>query len=385
MIINRYVLSFVIAILLATGAYCQTPESYRIEKLEKKVESLSKALEEARERTPEINEASDKDESQGTAITDRVSLSGLLEVEGAMSFEDMLNGDKTKSSDIALATVELAIEADVAEKVTASLILLWEEDSPGTGMEKFDVDEGVIIYEGDTFQLTAGRFYMPFGMFYSSFISDPLTLELGETQESGVAFQFQPTDISDLILSLANGNVSDSVNGSNVTDFGVAMFFHPIQTDEYHLDLGVQYYSDMADTDAEILGGTAPSDTVGAMAFNMEYTTPRWTFNFELVAAESKFPVAFDNNMDGNGDQPAAWNFEASMPVSEKVSVAFKYEKSDEFMDFPKTRIGVAGSWELDNNVLFDLEYLYDTYDRNFSSSGLNNAHTVTTKLSAGF
>lgn len=377
--------SCVMLMLASTAALSQCSDAARIENLEQKVSTLSRALEESRERTPEINEMNDAEETQGDMMTNRVSFSGLLEVEGAISFLDMVNGEKIKQSDISLATVELSMDAAVTEKVRASLILLWEEDAPGTGMEKLDVDEGIIVYDAGTFDVTAGRFYMPFGMFYSSFINDPMTLELGETQESGVAFQFQPSDSADLILALANGNVSNSTTGSNTSDFAVGLFLHPMQGGENTLDIGIQYLSDMSDSDAEITGGSMGSDTTGAVAANLEYATPKWTFSFELVGAESRFPIALDNNADGFGDRPAAWNAEISTPVSEKLTVAFKYEKSDEFMDFPVTRVGIVGSWELDENVLFDLEYLYDTYDQNFSSAGVDNAHTITTKLSAGF
>lgn len=381
---KRTILFSCIMLMLVSGAsFGQCSDASRIEKLEQQVSALSHSLEEKRDRTPDI-QTNDK-ESPGEMITKKISFSGLLEVEGAFSFLDMVNGEKTRESDIALATVEISIEAAVTEKVRTHIHLLWEEDTPGSGMEKVDIDEGIIEYDAGTFEFTAGRFYMPFGMFYSSFINDPLTLELGETQESGVAFQFQPSDSSDLFIGLANGNVSNSTAGSNTTDFGVGLFLHPMKDGENTLDIGFQYYSDMADTDAEITGGTMVSDTTGAVAANLEYATPKWTFNFELVGAESRFPVALDNNADGFGDRPTAWNAEVSTPVSEKLTVAFKYEKSDEFMDFPKTRVGVVGSWELDENVLFDLEYLYDTYDQSFTSTGVSNAHTITTKLSAGF
>ena len=68
-----------------------------------------------------------------------VNISGVVEVEAGYVRNDGYEG-KT-SSDIVLATAQLAFEADVAEGVNVQVALLHEEDDDGTEIE---VDEAHI-------------------------------------------------------------------------------------------------------------------------------------------------------------------------------------------------------------------------------------------------
>ena len=74
------------------------------------------------------------------------------------------------------------------------------------------VDEGLIIIDGEDvipFYLNAGKIYVPFGNFESHFISDPLTLELGETRESAVKVGFA-NDMFDLCMAVFNGDINET-------------------------------------------------------------------------------------------------------------------------------------------------------------------------------
>ena len=85
-------------------------------------------------------------------LSDRVSLSGLIEVEANVG--DNFKGDD--ESDVALATVELGIDAQINEWVSGHILLLWEEDDT----EPIDVDEGTITIgntEKSPVYLTAGK------------------------------------------------------------------------------------------------------------------------------------------------------------------------------------------------------------------------------------
>ena len=69
-----------------------------------------------------------------TQLSDKVALGGVIEVE-AGSVSDDLNGD---GSGIELATVEVGLDAKIAESVEGHLIFLYEEG------EEFTVDEGTV-------------------------------------------------------------------------------------------------------------------------------------------------------------------------------------------------------------------------------------------------
>ena len=111
-------------------------------------------------------------------INGRVTFGGLVEVE-ATTGKDY---EGTKESDITLATVELGLDAEITDWVNGHILLLYEEDDT-----PLCVDEGFITLgnlEKFPLYFAAGKMYVPFGAFETNMISDPLTLELGENNES---------------------------------------------------------------------------------------------------------------------------------------------------------------------------------------------------------
>lgn len=96
------------------------------------------------------------------------------------------------SSDIVLATAELAIESSINENVDLLVSLLYEEDDT-----PLEVDVAVItLHDNDLpVSFSFGQMYVPFSTFDSSMISDPLTLELGEIRESSALLGYQSSGL----------------------------------------------------------------------------------------------------------------------------------------------------------------------------------------------
>jgi hypothetical protein len=111
-------------------------------------------------------------EVEGDKWYDRIQISGLIEVEaGYRDFQDKQRPGPptTKESDVDLATVELAVDARIADHVDGHVLFKYEED-------EIFVDEGFITLTGtEAFPayLVAGRQYLPFGCFDSHFVTDP--------------------------------------------------------------------------------------------------------------------------------------------------------------------------------------------------------------------
>jgi len=88
---------------------------------------------------------------------DNITLSGAIEVEAG--FEDIDYNDPgipdENSSDIAVATVEVGVDAEIVKHVSGHLLFLYEEDD--TDLE---VDEAIISINGEDvvpLYLNAGR------------------------------------------------------------------------------------------------------------------------------------------------------------------------------------------------------------------------------------
>ena len=176
----------VIGCMLAAGFLVCSPALASHEKsAESRIEELSKRIEELEKKPAE---------SPGlSGWLDKITLSGLLEAEaGYNRFEpDRANEPDDEDSNITLSTFELGLDAELNRHVSGHALVLWEEDDT----EPVDLDEGFITFTGTEeipAYLHAGKLYVPFGVYDTVFISDPFTLELGETRKSAVFAGYHP-------------------------------------------------------------------------------------------------------------------------------------------------------------------------------------------------
>lgn len=316
----------------------------------------------------------------GERIGKSLEFGGLLEVEAGVSRSSLFGGGSETVSDVALATAQLGWHAAIGERFAGNLVILWEED----GTEPMDVDEGTIVWNAKGFDVTAGRFYPPFGTFDTHFISDPLTLELGEVQESGIMVHAAPSDSFEASLAIANGGVErGGADSDRLNDFCLRFDVRPKLRGGKELALGVQYHSDLADTDSDLFGEEAEDapapfnidNRVGGIGANAELTSGDWNFVVEYVGAAKPFRLIDTGTLEeSDGGRPETWNFEAAFTARENFELAFKYEGDRDFNGFPKSRFGIDGSWGLAEGVSFSLEFLRAKYDERFSTVSSRNS-----------
>lgn len=289
-----------------------------------------------------------------------ISVGALLEVE---AFAGSESGDDL--SDISLATFELGIEAALNDWISARALLLWEEGDT----EPIDLDEGVITFGGTDdilWSLEMGKLYMPFGGFHSHFVSDPLTLELGETRESAVIVGYA-NGIVDLKFGAFNGSLDEDGDDDQANDMVAAVILTPYEG----VEIGGYWLSDFGESDGieeGLLEAIAGSDDVDGIAYG-DVSGFGGFFHIELGAAiiEAEYISAvesFDSGLLGEGKlKPQAWNTELAYTVTEVVELAVKYEGTDDFPDMPEAQYGIAGSYALVENTTLSLEYLHGTFE----------------------
>ena len=145
-------------------------------------------------------------ESLSTAWTEALTISGA--VEGTLSWQeyrdDAKDGDST--SDVVIDTVELGIEAAIADWITGSVILLAEDLGSGDETD-VTVDEAAITLHKESLPvyLVAGKRVVPFGFFPGNFISDPMGADAYETNVAGVTVGFTGAMGLDLSATLYKG------------------------------------------------------------------------------------------------------------------------------------------------------------------------------------
>ena len=289
----------------------------------------------------------------GTAWSesDAYRLGGVVEVEaGFVNEDDPAEGD---SSDIALATVEIGLDATINKNVEAHMLLLYEDG------EEFTVDEGTItISDKLGYFITVGKMYLPFGVFNSHFISDPLTLELGETNETALMIGYTK-DMIELSVGLFNGNVDEAGEDDKIDDYVASLTVTPVEG----ISFGASYISDISDTDAEItvafgnVSSQGNTEVVAGYSAFISASLGPVTLEAEYLAAAEEFDTA-DITTE---DQPSTFNVELAYAISEAAELALRYESADDFG--VETQYGIAYSRELYENTSFALEYIAGEYE----------------------
>jgi len=270
------------------------------------------------------------------------------------------------------------------------MIFLHEEGEE----ESVVIDEAVLSltcpgeHLGGTLSLDAGRMYLPFGRFESRFISDPLTLELGETSDTALAFGWSRKETVVLRIATFSGE-ADTVGDNDAIDaVAASLEIAPAEG----LAFGGSWISDLAESDIALvkddplLGNVYDASVEGAAAFltfsagpvslTGEYVTALRSFERDvLVAARTQIEPG-----ELTGRRPAAWNLELAYAPNERWEIAVKAEEAKDFMDDAR-RCGGVVSWGIYESAVVALEYM------RADGRGVGNdpTHAVTAQLALEF
>lgn len=307
-----------------------------------------------------------KEAGLSSALTERLSISGLIEVD---AFAEGLRyrGDGTESSsDLRLGTAQLGLGVEVIPELRGDLTFLYEQ---GANDDNVTLDEAYLSYASGSWSGRVGRLYIPFGVYFAHFISDPLTQALGEAQETALVAGYDRGLVSVSVFAF-NGDAEKDSSESHLRDFGAALTFKPMED----LEFGASFVSDLADTDAELVGDLY-SRRVGAWSAYAIARLGIVELSGELTEALSRFsPADLDIDSDGRGDRPRSWNLELAVDPKENLELALRYEGSREFFEAPEHQYGLCASWGIREHLSLSLEYLRGEFDRDFA---LKNAADV--------
>jgi hypothetical protein len=252
----------------------------------------------------------------------------------------------------------------LTEEVRGNISLLFEEGAFGDEDTDLEVDEAAIDINYAPLFGRFGRLYVPFGVFHSHFISDPLTLELGETRETAALVGYGH-DLFSLSAFVFNGDAEKNGEEDHLRDWGASLVITPAEG----IELGGSYLADLADSDAELLSLSEYRRRVGGWSSFATVERGPFEASAEILGAVKSFAAAdLDADGDGKGDKPLAWNLEVSWSPVEQVELAARYEGSDEFAGQPERQYGVGASWSPWEYTTLSLEYLRGEFDHDFSA-----------------
>jgi hypothetical protein len=291
-------------------------------------------LNELREIRKRVTELEEKDHPIGKTV-EKLEIHGTVEVEASYAHSNLKDPSSkdTEESDMGLATAELGIDVDVHKYARAHILFLWEEDET----EPVDVDEATITLGGSEdfpFFLIGGRCYVPFGMFTSHFITDPLTLELGETRESAVLVGFA-NDIFELKAGAFNGDIQKTGKDDKINSFvGCAIATIPSEwLRGMELSFGLSYTNNIADSDnlQGLVAATSGEidDLVGGFGAWVSVSYGMFTVEMEYIGALDEFKANEFSFDGGTRSKPKAWNVELAVSPMEKFELAARYGDTD--------------------------------------------------------
>lgn len=300
--------------------------------------------------------AEKKEAGLAEQLTERLTLSGLLEVEATGATLDFADGSSDSASDLTLATAQLGLGMHLNDALGGKLVFLFEEGGD------LDVDEAAIDLQQGAFFARVGRHYLPFGAYHSHFISDPLTLALGETRATALQLGYT-FDFLTISVFAFNGAANQAGSEDHLSDGGARLTV----TSLAGVEIGGSYLSNLAASNAELLSANFVRRVDAWSAF-LHLEHGRLLFEAEYLAALRAFAATdLDSDGDGEGDQPRAWNLEAAFRPSETVKVALRYEGSAEFTGQSQRQYGVAVAWSPWEHATLALEYLRGNFDQTFA------------------
>ena len=335
---------------------------------------------------------------------DRVTLSGAVEMEAGYENTDFADPDAEDedSGDLTLATAELGIDVDIAEHVAGSVLFLYEDD------ESVAVDEAFIILDGKDalpLYLKAGKIYVPFGNFESNMISDPLTLELGETRETAVEVGFEYGGFYGSVYAF-NGDIDKDGEESHIDNYGACVGY-ALEQDVFSMDIGASWINNIADSGG--YSDATEEEAEAAEAFGIAFAfrdyvpgiSAHTIFNFGPVTLIGEYVslleepewnitdivpgsmAALGLNSVEEGEKIAAWNAELGYTCSlggKETTLAFGVQgvkDGEEF--FPEKRYLGALSVGIFEGTTMALEYCHDKFEND------DEADVLTAQLAIEF
>ena len=323
---------------------------------------------------------------------DAVEIGGTIELEAAYAShgagDDPYEGDPSTTAE--LATVELGIAARIHDWVGAEIIVKNDDD------DDIAVDETFLTIappEG-AWALQTGRYVVPFGVYETNMISDPVTLDLGETGRDAVMLAAESGGLYGSVFAF-NGDL-DRGGDDTIDGFGVALGY-AMEIEGGAIDANLSWINDLGESDGfDIDEDDAGADNVPGWAASVVLGWGDVTLIGEYLTALDGFEVD-EIEFGGAGAEPSAWTVEAAYGFDlggREATAAVGYQGTSEAgaggnpdspLDLPERRALVGLSVEMAEGVGLSAEWKRDEdYGEAEGGTG-KNADTVTVQLAAEF
>ena len=296
-----------------------------------------------------------------TQLTDWLSLSGLAQITATSFNNSFHNAIPDTGQDNALSAVQIGFKLALSDQVESEIILDFEENKTGSVL-----DEAFVDLTSGNWSVSAGMQTLPFGTYYSNFITGPL-LEFGETRRTTLLLGYDYNNSVEFSAFTYNGNAYPINAAARIRDWATAVEMKLL--DETLL-IGSSYISDVADSDARLLEDfdNRYQQRVGAWSAYAVIRGEAAEISLEILRTTHAF-----RELEPDADKPRAWNVEMAYYPAETWQIAARFERSDELQDQPEQRYGIAATWLAYKVVTIAVEYLHADFRQDFVFDRNNN------------
>jgi hypothetical protein len=313
-------------------------------------------------------------------ITDWLTASGLLEFEGILQSFSLFDTSSHPQEDDFTKTLQLGLEITPLSWIRGELIYEYDHDDES---DTQTIDEAILAFEGGDFELELGKLFVPFGEYFSHFVSGPL-LEFGETRthDWGATLSYGPHERLDLAAFVYEGRARKAGANAGYWDWGFAVEASPLESSTF----SVSYLSDLADSQERLL-----TDSRDRYVRRVDALSAYAVFGFDWFELTTEFVAALDSfkELGPQEDRPSAWNVELAYFPRADVQLALRLEGSSELEGAPRYQGGIALGWRFTNISSLTLEYLHGVFKRGLAEDSrerdLDKVHQIGAQLSIEF
>ncbi len=309
-------------------------------------------------------------------LTPWLRASGLAELEWVRDRVTVEKKDNNIRDTDRSATLQLGLVASASEKLQSELVVEYDTD-----VDELEIDEFTGTLELEPWELSIGRQYLPFGEYFSRFVSGPL-LEFGEIRDTAATLAYGFDDRLDLSLSVYRGIAKKLDSGSRGTDWTLALETWARED----LALGLSYQSNLADADSRPLADydNRFARRVPGLSGYVLYVGDRFEATVEALGAARSFA-----ELESDRNRPTAWNLELALFLHPRFDLAFRVEGSRELEDEPRLQWGAAVTVLLHRSTTITLEILHARFRDDLAADDDDNAfehrNRIGAQLSIGF
>jgi hypothetical protein len=304
-------------------------------------------------------------------ITPWLTASGLAEAEVLYQDLDAKQGRSDDTGRDTSAAVQLGLVATPWNFSKGELILEYDSDA-----DRLQADEALLALETGAWELALGKQYLPFGVYFSNFVSGPL-VEFGETRAREAAIlAYGPSDDVDLSLFAYRGRARSEGNNAGRWDWGLAAEFWLDQAWSF----GLSYQSDLADADSRLLedDNDRYQRQVSGVSAYLLWAGDQFELTLEGLAATGSF-----QELDNDRDRPRAWNAELAYIGYSSFDIALRLEGSRELEDQPRYQFGPAATWRMGRRASLTVEYLHGEYSGDLATNAEDQPYDHVDRIGA--